>query len=201
MHIFPVPGVIHGVEGGDDAAVGLRQGAQEEHIRVIGDEAVHLQDLDGHGHIGGVTPAVPVGVAGGQHGALVGVGGLDDIAVTGLVLVLPVFAHLHDAAAKLMAHDGGVGGHIIGHPGMVGAQHRGFVAAHAQGIGHHLADDRIIGHGGKLKLLQAQVFFAIQANSFGFHIQSPPFSCLISFQVLSIKLEKRSSFIFSMTKR
>ena len=88
-------GVVHGVEGADDAAHGLCEGAVEVCVGIVGQQAVGQQRSRwGCWRTGLSPPQYGIGVAGGHLGALVVMRGLYGEALAGLVLVLPVFAHL-----------------------------------------------------------------------------------------------------------
>ena len=106
-------GVVHGVERADDAAHRFCQRAVEIGIGIIRQKIVGQQRFDGDVGILAVAAAVLIGIAGGHLGALVEVGRLDGEALTGLVLILPVFADLGDHAAEFMANDRGMLCNII----------------------------------------------------------------------------------------
>ena len=163
------------MEGADDAAHGLGQGAVEVCIGVVFQQVVGDQRLNGHVGILAVAAAIGIGIARGHLRALVEVGGLDGEAVAGLVLVLPVLAHGVDHTAELMAHDGGVLGHVVRHPLVLRALDGGLVGAHADAVRDDLDLHIVRANLGQVDLLQAQVHFPMNPYRFGLHIFILPF--------------------------
>ena len=94
---------------------------------------------------------------------------LDGKALTSLVLVLPVLAHRVDNAAELMADDGGVLCHVVGHALVIRALNGGFVGTHADRVGNDLDANVVIADFRQLDLFQTQVHLAMDADGFGQH--------------------------------
>ena len=167
-------GVIHGVEGADDAAHRLGQGAVEIGVRIVGEQVVGQKRLDRHQRILGIAAAILIGIARGELRALVEVRRLDGEALTGLVLVLPVFAYRVDHAAELMADDGGMLRHVVGHALVIRALNGGFIGAHADRVGNDLYPNVVVPDLGELDLFQTQIHLAVDAYRFGHHSCVPP---------------------------
>ena len=167
--------MVHSMEGTDDTGDRLSQRAVEISIGVVGQQVVGQQGLDGDQTVLGIAAAVLVGIAGGQLGALVEVGGLDGEAVAGLILVLPVLADLFDDAAELVAHDGGVLSAVIGNALVVGTLDSSLVGAHADRVGHDLDEDIVRTDLRQFDLLKAKVHLTVDSYSFGLHIRNSSF--------------------------
>ena len=164
-------GMIHGVEGADDAAHGLGQGAVIERRAAVGQQAAPLHDHVRDHHVGGVAADVGEGVAGGGVGVLGLVQrGLDGELLAGLELIGPLGADFHDLAAELMADDDGVLRHVVGNTLMIGALDGRLVGRHANAVGDNMGKDLVLSDGRELKGLQTQVVLAIQTNRCRFHI-------------------------------
>ena len=167
--------MVHGMEGADDAAHGLSQGAVEVGIGIVVQQVVGQQRLHGDVGILGVAAAVLVGIAGSHLGALVEMGGLNGKAVAGLIFVLPVFTHSVNHAAEFVAHNGGILGAVVGNALVVRALHGSLIGAHADTVGHDF-DLHVIGANlRQVDLLQTQIHLAMDSNSFRFHGISHPF--------------------------
>ena len=166
-------GVVGGVEGADRAAHRVGQGGFVVGLAGVFQHAAALHHLGGQDAVGGVAAAELVGVAGAPHGALVVEGGLDGELHAGLILVLVFRAHLDDIAGELVAHDGGVLGHVGVDPLVAGAEDGALVGGHADGVGHHLDQDLVLLDGGQLKGIDPQVVGGVQTQGFRFHNRSP----------------------------
>ena len=161
--------MVHGVERADDAAHRLCQRAIEIGIGVVRQEIVGQQRLDGDVGILAVAAAVLVGIAGSQLRALVEVGGLDGKALTGFVLVLPVFADLGNHTAEFVADDRRVLRDVVGDALVLLALDCGLVGRHADRVGNDLDLNIIRADLREFDLLQAKVHFAMDTDSFRFH--------------------------------
>ena len=162
-------GMVHGMERANDAAHGLCQRAIEIRVGVVRQQIVGQQRLDGDVGILAVAAAVAVGIAGSQLGALVEMGGLDGEALTGLVLVLPVFADLGDHAAELMADNGGMLRNVVRDALVLLTLDRGLVGRHTDRVGNDLDLNVIRADLRQLNLLQTKIHFTMDTDSFRFH--------------------------------
>ena len=162
-------GVVHGVEGTDDAAHGLGERAVKICIRIIFEEVIGQQRLNGDVGILAVAAAVGVGVAGGHLRALIEVGGLNGEAVAGLILVLPVLAHGMNHTAELVAHDGGVFRHVVRHTLMLGTLDSGFIGTHTNAVRNNFDLHIIRADLRKVNLLQTKIHFSMNAHRFCLH--------------------------------
>ena len=133
---------------------------------------LHFQILyasDGDVGILAVAAAVLVGVAGSQLGALVEMRGLDGEALAGLILVLPVFTDLGDHAAEFMADDCGMLRNVVRDALVILTLDCGLVGRHTDRVGNDLDLNVIRADLRQLDLLQAEVHFAMDTDSFRFH--------------------------------
>ena len=178
-------GVIVGMESADVAAHGLGQGRVVVRFAGVLEQAAQLHHLGGDDGVLGVAAEELVGISGGPHGALVVQRGLQGELHAGLELILMVLTDLDDVAGELMAHDGGMIGHVVMHALMGGAQGRALVGGHAQGVGDNLGKDLVVGDLRQLELVQTQVIGAMQAYGFGFHSGVPP---VLKFLLITLRL-------------
>ena len=162
-------GMVHGMERADDAAHGFCQRAVEIRVGVVRQQVVGQQRLDGDVGILAVAAAVLVGVAGSQLGALVEMRGLDGEALAGLILVLPVFTDLGDHAAEFMADDCGMLRNVVRDALVILTLDCGLVGRHTDRVGNDLDLNVIRADLRQLDLLQAEVHFAMDTDSFRFH--------------------------------
>ena len=95
--------------------------------------------------------------------------GLDGKALTGMILVLPVFTDFHDLAAELVTNDGGVLCAVIGNALVVGTFNCSLVAGHAKAVGNDLDADIIGTNIRKLNIFQTQIHLAVDFYCFRFH--------------------------------
>ena len=157
------------MEGANDAAEGLRQGAAEEIRPLVGKQAAHLHHRVGDDHIGGVPADIGEGIAGGGQGPLVIQGGLDGELAAGLELAGPFFTHRQDLAAEFVADDHRVFGHVIRHPLVIRALDGRLVGGHAQAVRNHPGQDLVRAGGRQLEGFQPQIVFSIEPYGFGLH--------------------------------
>ena len=164
----------HTVAGAGDAGQRLRQRRTEKRLALVGTQAAVLHDFLGEDDVGGVAAAQTEGIT------QIPVAGqvqrrLHRKFLAGLELIFPLLAHFHDLAAELMADDDGIRRHIVGDPLVGCALLRRFVGAHANAVGHDLAEDLVGLQFREFKLLQPQVFDSVKTHRFGFHGMIPPF--------------------------
>ena len=152
----------------DDAAQGLCQGAGEEALTAVGQQAATLQDDPGHHRILGVAADVGIGIAGIVAGGQLQ-GRLDDDLLTHLPAVLEIFAYLQDLAAHFVADDHGVFRYILRHTLVAGALLDGLVGGGADAVADHTDEDLIGGDIRQLELFQANVVCAVESERFCFH--------------------------------
>ena len=162
-------GVVHGVEGTDDAAHRLCQGAIEVGIGIVRQQVVGQQRLDGDVGVLAVAAAVLVGIAGSHLGALVEVCRLNGKTLAGFIFILPVLADLGDDTAEFMADDGRMLRNVVGHALVLFALDRGLVRAHADGVRNDLDLNIVRTDLREFNFLQTQIHFAMDSNCFGFH--------------------------------
>ena len=162
-------GMVHGMERADDAAHGFCQRAVEIRVRVVRQQVVGQQRLDGDVGILAVAAAVLVGVAGSQLGALVEMRGLDGEALAGLILVLPVFTDLGDHAAEFMADDCGMLRNVVRDALVILTLDCGLVGRHTDRVGNDLDLNVIRADLRQLDLLQTKIHFTMDTDSFRFH--------------------------------
>ena len=157
-------GVVSGVECADGAAHGLGQRSLVVGAALVLQQAAQLHDLGRDDAVGGIAAEELVGVAGAPHGALVVQGGLQGELHAGLELVLMRLADLDDITGKLMAHNGGVLGHIRVDALVAGAEDGALVSRHADSVGNDVILDLR-----QFKSIQTQIVGGVQTNSFDFH--------------------------------
>ena len=78
-------------------------------------------------------------------------------------------ADLDDITGKLMAHNGGVLGHIRVDALVAGAEDGALVSRHADAVGNDLDKDLVILDLRQFKSIQTQIVGGVQTNSFDFH--------------------------------
>ena len=175
MDIAAETGVVHRVERADDAAHRFGQRSVEIGVGIIGKQVVSQQRFNGDIGILHIAAAVLIGIAGGHLRALVEVRRLDGEALAGLILVLPVLTDLGDHAAEFMADNGRMLSDIIGHALVLGAFNGGLVRAHADGVGNDLDLNVVRTDLRQLDLLEAQIHFPVDSDSFCLHVLHLPF--------------------------
>ena len=166
MGVDALFGVVLGMEGADDAAQGLGQGAIEVLIGPVFQQAILLHDLGKQHGILAVAAAELEGIARGLHRALVGNRRLDGELVPLRILALPLCADLFYDTAEFMADDRRMLGDIIGHALVVGALYGRLVAGHADGIGNHLHQNFVVLDLRQLKGVQPQIVLSMQTYCF-----------------------------------
>ena len=162
-------GVVSCIESADGAAHRLGQRSLVVSAALVLQQAAQLHDLSGDDAVGGIAAEELVGVAGAPHGALVVQGGLKSELHAGLELVLMSLADLHNVTGKLVAHDGGMLGHIRVHALVAGAEDGALVSGHADAVGNDFDKDLIVLDLRQLEGIQTQVVGGVQTNSFDFH--------------------------------
>ena len=100
---------------------------------------------------------------------------LNGEALTGLVLILPVFADLGDHAAELVPDDGRMLRHVIGNALVLRALHSSLVGAHADRVGNDLDLNIVRTYRRQVDLFQTQIHFAMDSYSFRLHVRFLPF--------------------------
>jgi hypothetical protein len=165
VEIAPGGGVVIGMHGADHAGEGFGQGGRVKTGAVVDQQAILYQYILGNNHIGGITSDVGIAVSRGAEDTnrpfRVVYGRLDGVFLPGRKLVSPVSSHLHDLPAELMAYDDRVIFYIIRDPLMGGTLVRRLVRRHADAVGNDFGEDFIVADGGKGKLLQTELFFAV----------------------------------------
>ena len=157
------------MEGTDDAAHRLCQGAIEVGIGIVRQQVVGQQRLDGDVGVLAVAAAVLVGIAGSHLGALVEVRRLNGKALAGFIFIFPVLADLGDDTAEFMADDGRMLRNVVGHALVLFALDRGLIRAHADGVRNDLDLNIVRTDLREFNFLQTQIHFAMDSNCFGFH--------------------------------
>ena len=155
----------------EDARKRLREGALEECVATVGEEAPHLHRDRRKPHVRGFAAGAAPREA--DHAVKLVArhveGRLDADALPDAETAFPPLAHLADDAGHLVADHHRVRRDVVRDAPVARAKCHALVVAHADRVCHDLDNDAILAGRFKFDVLEAQVACAVKPQCLGFH--------------------------------